>query len=410
MKIKLLLLTFLILFLAVPVQAKWWIFGQSNDEVVIKYLYINDLSYDEGTEEITLYEEFLEKGYVIIKGKASVKKGRIGTVQITTDGKGTWKKAVLSKDGAFEYKFTPETDKSYEMYVKILDTSGKSNDVEDTRRVVTVSTQDIRGAVLEVLNKLAEAYSNENTAQFMTIVSDDFDGDAVILDRALNKDFSIFENIDLRFRIYNIASGSKGRVYASISFNRFLVGTRDGVSYSDKGLTEFSFVSEGKGLKVKSMKHPIIFGVSDAANVATGIVVSGVDDEIITVNKRGEISLQPFSEVLNPTEGGEEGDDLNGIPTPENLRIVGGQLHHMVDLEFDWERTWGDLNEYEVIVEESHSSDGPWTEVDRRPGDTFLRITTDAIAQDSTILYYRVKLVKSGSIGNPSNVVAWDNN
>ena len=53
---------------------------------------------------------------------------------------------------------------------------------------------------------------------------------------------------------------------------------------------------------------------------------------------------------------------------------------------------------------------GPWTEVDLRPGDNFIRITTDAIAQQAAILYYRVRLTRDGKTGAPSNVVTWDNN
>ena len=403
----LILLTFLI---STPIHAKWWIFGQGNDEVSIKYLYVNDFSYDEGTEEITLYRSFLSDGNITIRGKASVKKGSIGSVQISLDKKATWNKARLSKDGAFEYIFKPEAGKSYEMYVKILDTSGKTNDVDETRRVIKISEEDIRAAILEVLNQLTETYMAENASKFMEYVSENFDGDDLVLDNAIRKDFSIFDNIDLRFRLYNVASGPKGRVYASISYNRFVVGTRDGASYKDKGITEFSFIPEGKGLKVKSMKHPIIFGVSDAANVGTGVVVAGLDEDILTVDPRGQISLKPVSEAVNEDDD-ETGGVASGIPTPQNLRIVEGTKHHRILLDFDWDWDMQDLADYELIVEEAHSSDGPWSEELRIPGDdTYIHLTTDAIAQEATILFYRIKLTRSGAVGAPSNVVAWDNN
>ncbi len=401
-----------IFLLSIQVQAKWWIFGQNQDEITLSYLYINNISFDEGGEEITLYRQYLEEGNIMIKGKASIKKGGIGSVQISIDGKESWKKAELSKDGAFVLKFKPEIEKAYEIYVKILTTSGKSNDFEETRKIVTVSNQDIRAAVSEVLNKLTESYMSKNAIGFMDFISDDFAGDFTLLDRAVRKDFSLFDNIDLRFVLTTIASDSKGGVYAAITYNRFLIGARDGQTYSDKGMTEFSFIPEGRGLKVKSMKNPLIFGLSDAANIGTGTVL-GSDEPIISVDSRGNINLKPLSQTAGDSDdsgiGGDSGD-VNGIPTPENLYISDGTKHHYIDLEFDWTGTWDELMLYEVIVEEAFSENGPWTEVDLRPGDNFIRITTDAIAQQAAILYYRVRLTRDGKTGAPSNVATWDNN
>lgn len=404
-------LTLVIFLISTQAYAKWWIFGQSQDEIAIPYLYINNISFDEGGEEITLYKQYLEEGNVVIKGKASLKKGNIGSVQISTNAKETWQKAELAKDGAFVFKFKPEAEKTYEIFIKILTTSGKSNDVDDTRKVLTVSSQDMRAAVSEVLDKLTEAYISENPTGFMQYISDDFDGDFTILDRAIRKDFSLFDNIDIRFVLNSIASGTKGRIYVTVTFNRFLTGARDGQSYSDRGMTEFSFVSEGKGLKVKSMKNPIIFGLSDAANVGTGTSLNGLDDDVITVDPRGQISIKPFSDAINDDDDDDDqGGDQNGIPTPTNLRVVGGMKHHFIELEFDSVLTMDDLIAYETIIEEAFSPSGPWTEALRKPGDTYAQFTTDAIAQEAAILYYRARLSRDGAVSAPTNVIAWDNN
>ncbi|NLA76114.1 MAG: hypothetical protein GX846_11705, partial [Deltaproteobacteria bacterium] len=205
-------LTIILFLVSTHAQAKWWIFGQSQDEISIPYLYINNISYEEGGDEITLYREYLDSGNIEIRGKASVKKGSIGSVQISTDGQETWQKAELSKDGAFVYKFRPEPEKKYELYIKALNTSGKSNDFKETRKFVTVSDQDIKGAVIETLNRLTEAYMSENPRAFMENVSDDFAGDFTILDRAIRKDFTNFDNIDLRFTLTGMATGAKGGV------------------------------------------------------------------------------------------------------------------------------------------------------------------------------------------------------
>jgi hypothetical protein len=397
-KINVLALFTIIFFLiSTHVQAKWWIFGQSQDEISIPYLYINNISYDEGGEEITLYKQYLDEGNIVIKGKGSLKQGSIGSVQISTDGKESWQKAELSKDGAFMYRFKPETGKKYELYVKVLNTSGKANNFEETRKFITVSDQDMKAAVIEALNKLTEAYMAENPAAFMENVSNDFAGDFTILDRAIRKDFTLFDNIDLRFTLTGMASGAKGGIVVTITYNRFLLGTKSGQSYRDRGMTEFVFVPEENGLKVKAMKYPLIFGLSDAGNVATGVIQGSPDEMTITVDGQGTVTLKPFFQAVNQLNGDEDDGDQSGIPTPTNLRVVDGRKHHFVALEFDTPLSMDDLMDYELIVEEAYNPNGPWEEVERKPGDTYAQITTDAIAQEAVVLYYRVRLDKGGS-------------
>ncbi len=410
-KFKLLAVFTIIFFLvSTHVHAKWWIFGQSQDEITISYLYINNISYDEGGDEITLYRQYLDEGNIVIRGKASVKQGSIGSVQISTDGKESWQKAELSRDGAFVYKYKPETGKKYELYVKALNTSGKANDFEETRKFVTVSEQDMRAAVIEALNKLTEAYMAENPAAFMELVSDDFAGDFTILDRAIRKDFSLFDNIDLRFTLTSMASGAKGGVVVTITYNRFLFGTKSGQSYRDRGMTEFAFVPEGSGLKVKAMKYPLIFGLSDAGNVATGVIQGSSDEPTITVDGQGNVEVKPFFQAVDQLNGE---DDIGGagIPAPTNFRVVGGTKHHYVQFAFDTVLTMDALADYEFVIEEAYNANGPWEEVARRPGDAYsqIQLTTDAIAQEAVILYYRVRLEKEGKASEPSNVAIWDN-
>jgi hypothetical protein len=268
----------------------------------------------------------------------------------------------------------------------------------------------MKAAVIEALNKLTAAYMAENPAAFMELVSEDFAGDFTILDRAIRKDFTLFDNIDLRFTLTGMATGAKGSVVVTITYNRFLFGTKSGQSYRDRGMTEFSFVPEGAGLKVKAMKYPLIFGLSDAGNVATGIIQGSSDEMTITVDGNGNIAVKAFFQAVAQLNGGDDAEAA-GIPTPTNFRVVGGMKHHYVQFAFDTILTMDDLADYEFVIEEAYNSNGPWEEVERRPADTYthIQLTTDAIAQEAVILYYRVRLEKDGEVSEPSNVAIWDN-
>ncbi len=276
-------------------EAKWWIFGASPNEIEIRYLYLNNMSYDAAGQKISLPRETLQDGMIFIKGKATVQKGKIASVRITTDNKETWKDAMVSDDGAFVFSFKPEAGKVYAMYIEIMDTTGKTNDIEVTRKEVTVSEQNILAMVKNVLDQMIEAYRNKEAGRFMSFVSDDFAGDEANLDRAIRKDFSAFDNIDLRYIINNIATDPKGMIFVSLNYNRSLISSKTGRLFTDKGLTEFTFKAGDKGPLVFSMRNPLIFGVTDASNVATGMVRQSPADPMLIVDERGNVAKVPIN-------------------------------------------------------------------------------------------------------------------
>ncbi len=394
-------------------DAKWWIFGKSDEPVDFHYLYINNMSFLEKNEKITLFRDSLPEGRIVIRGKAKTKAGKVGSVEVSIDNRETWQKARLGESGAFEFSFRPELGKTYDLYIKVLDTTGKTNRIEDTYRQITLSDRDLLAAVREALQKLVDAYCQENPSAFMALVSDDFAGDAVLLDRAIRKDFTAFDQIDLRFTISSVASGAKGRIYVSLLYNRFLISAKSGQSFTDKGTTEFVFEQKDDRLLVWSMKNPLIFGLSDAGNVATGTVYTAGNDTILLVDDSGGASQVPFDQGISIIAGGGGGGGGGGADFAglSNLRVVDGGKRHFVDLEFDTVIPDTQAALYEVIAEESLSPGGPWTEVERKPFDTFIRVMSDNIAQQSVILYYRVRVerLSDGVLSQPSNVVQWDN-
>ncbi|MBI4844313.1 MAG: hypothetical protein HY809_08340 [Nitrospirae bacterium] len=296
------LMTFMISSIA---DAKWWIFGQSNEEVSINYLYINKVSFEEGGPKIVIYKETLPDGMIVINGKASAKKGKIGAVRVTTNNKEKWEDAKFSDNGAFEYIFRPEQGKEYVILVEVTDTAGKTNDAEATRKEVAISDQNITALIRETLDKMIEAYRNEDAGRFMSFVSEDFAGDATNLDRAIRKDFSAFDNIDLRYSLNNVASGAKGMIFVSLNFNRSVISARDGMNYTDRGVTEFVF--QLGSVKVYSMKNPLIFGLSDAANVATGTVQSATNESILVLDESGNAETMPFNDAIAFINGEDTG-------------------------------------------------------------------------------------------------------
>jgi hypothetical protein len=279
-------------------QAKWWIFGQSENEISTKYLYLNGVSYDELGDKVTVYRETLENGQIMLRGKAATSSSSVGSVQVSSNNKESWEKARKSSDGSFEYSFRPEAGKSYVLYVKIIDTTGKSNDVDATRKEISLSDQNIAALVRQAVNEMIAAYRAEDPTRFMAMVSEDFAADPSVLDRAIRQDFSAFDNIDITYTINNVTAAT-GKIYASFSFSRKLTSSRSGQTLRDMGASEFIFALGEKGPLVFSMKNPLLFGLSDASEVATGTVNSTENSAVIQISSSGTVLVASVDSIAN---------------------------------------------------------------------------------------------------------------
>jgi len=316
--VRLLVIITMLALLPTTGHAKWWIFGQSENEISTRYLYLNGVSYDELGDKVTVYRETLEQGQLVLRGKAATTSSAVGSVQVSTNGKESWEKARKTTDGSFEYAFRPETGKQYVLFVKIIDTTGKTNDVDATRKEVTVSDRNISALIRQAMDELVAAYRAEDPARFMALVSPDFAADPTVLDRAIRRDFTYFDQIDLRYTLNNVTA-APGKVFAAFTFSRKLTATRTGQTLSDTGSSEFIFTLGEKGPFVFSMKNPLIFGLSDASNVATGTVNTGSDQPVIVVTRSGDVITQPFSDAI-------ETIDNDGVPVTSQALVESGSF------------------------------------------------------------------------------------
>ncbi len=314
---------------ALNAEAKWWIFGRSESVVSVKYLYFNNISIDELPPEVTMYQDLLIEGQIVIRGRGTATGGAVAGVRVSLDGKGTWQDAKLSDKGEFEFAFKPEIGRVYTVLIEVTNSTGKTNEVEATRRQITVSDQRIGGMVAQALAQLGGAYMREDLNEFMSWVSPEFAGDATLLRGAVQKDFNAFVNLNLLLTPVSVVADRSGRVVVNVNYRRTVVGANSGGSFIDNGTTEFSFAFGPQGLLLARMKNPLIFGLSDAANVATGSVVSGQNQEILVVSSTGNIAKQDFDQALKSIEEGGQSAAmgvLNSVPgtSYESFKFVDG--------------------------------------------------------------------------------------
>lgn len=185
---------------------------------------------------------------------------------------------------------------------------------------------DYQQQVRETLAVLAVAYQQENLRGFMQLVSPDFLGDDFLLDRALRRDFRAFDNINLRLSASSINIDARGRAQVLTSYNRSVASQKDGQTYIDRGLTQFTFHLHNGKVKLYDMRYPIIFGVSEASQLATGEVRTMENEKILTVNRRGDTAVLPYNEAKLSSE-------QSGVKRGTNIRL---QFSYMPEIVQGW--------------------------------------------------------------------------
>lgn len=254
--------------------------------VYLAKLSINQISILDLSRKVTLYKEMLPEGNIVIQGTAK-SPAAVREVLISIDGRDTWHKADLRKNGAFSFRFQPELSTDYYIYVEAKDAEGKTNDTYLTRCQLVVADTPVMAAIRQTLDSMISSYQSKNSTQFMKHISSRFVGDDILLHRAIRRDFSALDLTSLRYSITNFAFDSKGNIATTLYFNRSVTSLKTGNFFKDSGTTQIIFTAGENGPEVYSMKAPLLFGLSDASNLITGTATG----TFITVSRQGDVSL-----------------------------------------------------------------------------------------------------------------------
>lgn len=306
-------------------SAAWWKFGRNENIPEIENLKFNSINAEDVEQVLHLAVDDLVSGRIIIRGRADIGKGVIGKVEISLDNGHTWRKAILGDRGMFTFEFVPEKEKEYGFAVKALSTTGKSNDVEDSSFKFMVSSRLNTDAVKAVFIEILKQYMAENHSGFMTLVSDDFEGDRSALYDAITDDFRFFDNIRIEPHITRII-GFDNNFEVYFTFNRQVQSSRTGQLLRDAAATSVTFGRGGKSFQIVELAQPLIFGVSNPAEVATDFTEESEGTLILVVDKNGEAGLDEATEDSEDSDIEEGEVTLNSTPgNPEGFNFADAQ-------------------------------------------------------------------------------------
>lgn len=125
------------------------------------------------------------------------------------------------------------------------------------------SVFQIQREVKQTIDSMIEAYRSRNVSSFMNYVAEDYTAEKTDLEWIIRRDFSNFNNIDIRYSINNITIDSTGKfIQVSLNFVRTYIEIKTGKPMKNSGLSILIFKIVNNKPKLYSIKEQRLFGIS----------------------------------------------------------------------------------------------------------------------------------------------------
>ncbi|MBT4888646.1 MAG: hypothetical protein HON65_03730, partial [Rhodospirillales bacterium] len=273
----------LILAFSGTAKAAWYNFARQNDTPEITELTFGKYNLEELVEIFRIPAEDVSNSILVIRGRAEVMDGVIGSVRYSLDGGDTWEKAQLDRSGYFYFELRPDIGREYYFQIQAMDTTGKASDSSDGAFTFILEENRSEEIALATFQNLLNQYTDQNASAFMQMVSDDFDGDMFALEDALDTDFESLSSIIIKPTISRVIAQGKD-VEVLFTFERSVHAINDGTVLTDNSQSSMTFRRTEEGYKLYSMAAPLIFGVSGTSEVASTVDFGSVGDEVLVVS------------------------------------------------------------------------------------------------------------------------------
>lgn len=117
--------------------------------------------------------------------------------------------------------------------------------------------------VRQSLDQLIAAYESKNSRQFSDLVSDSYSGESRILATSALRDFSVYNNLSLRYTVNNITFDSNGtKAFIAITFTRSWTDIKTAKTKNETKETSLVLVLENGTYKLFSQSRPLLFGLN----------------------------------------------------------------------------------------------------------------------------------------------------
>ena len=232
---------------------------ESLEDIRLEYLYINKKMMPGTEKQVTFFRELLPGGKVSIAGKVAGTE-KVKAIEVSIDSKSTWRKVKVAQDNTFRYSFKAQKGTTYGLFIRITDAKGKTNNIDNTFKGITILDRSVYNAVRDVLDRMIDAYQGKVSGSFMSYVNDSFTGEKIEYDRSIRNDFSTLHDISIRYTLNNVTPDYKDKIFVSLNFNRSYTVIKTGRRGNDQGSTTMIFTLDNGKLSLHSVRGQPLFG------------------------------------------------------------------------------------------------------------------------------------------------------
>lgn len=127
----------------------------------------------------------------------------------------------------------------------------------------SATTMTRHAQVRQSLDQLISAYESKNSRKFAELVSNRYTGEESILLTTLQRDFSTYHNLSIRYTVNNITlDGNGDKTYVAITFTREWTDIKTTRSRRETQNTSLVFILENGTYKLYTQSQPLLFGLN----------------------------------------------------------------------------------------------------------------------------------------------------
>lgn len=115
--------------------------------------------------------------------------------------------------------------------------------------------------VRQSLDRLIAAYEEKSSGRFSELVSERYTGDKNILGTAVQRSFSTYHNLSLRYTVNNVTLDDSGKAFVAVTFTRGWTDIKTAKTRNETRETTLVFVLENGVYKLYSQGRPAMFGL-----------------------------------------------------------------------------------------------------------------------------------------------------
>lgn len=249
---------------------------------------LNSFSLDQAFGDVAVLRDQLVSGGLQVSGGLSHGQG-IEKLLFSEDGGQSWKE--LPPNPGFNCEWVPLPGKRYQPVIKVRTEEQQDFEMPVFPNIAGIVFQDMdfHQLIVESVQKISDAYEQQNVSIFSDLISRNFLGNKVFLEEGIRFDFELFQDIHLKLFINRIER-RRDLYVAEVKWDKTQTPRKTGKQQLTTGNTTLIFVLEDGKMRLQNLRGNLLFATLSPEIAQSSGLSSSIVNQIRTAhNERNPI-------------------------------------------------------------------------------------------------------------------------